>query len=264
MQNELLASQYHEYGFVEHPGVLTESEISELNQAVDYISQKDYPGHVWENHGNTLRALHGCHLYNEAFANLIRKKVLVSFAKDILQDDVYVHQLKVNTKRAHHGESWPWHQDFIFWHHHDDMPSDRVTNVMINLDEVNDENGPLNFIPKSHQWGCLLDKTETFGSSGWEDNVSNDLTYQLKKSFIDDIREQFGVCKAIGPAGAAWWFSGNLCHASSANHSKYERKVLIVTYNAVCNAPDVSKRNFGTRPDFLCARDFTPIYPLET
>lgn len=259
MSQASLIHAYTHQGFVLQPDVFSSAQLGRLQAAVDRIASSEYPGHVREAHGKTFRAFHGYHLYDEVFASVVRAEPLVRFAQALLQDEVYVHQLKVNTKRAQFGESWPWHQDFIFWHHHDDMPTDRVTNVMIHLDDVDDDNGPVGFIPESHQWGCLSDETLVRGDSGWEGNVSNDLTYQLNQPLIDRLVDTYGIVHATGPAGTAWWFSGNTCHASSANLSGWERKVLIITYNAVSNAPSRLGPNFGTRPEFLCARDFSPL-----
>ena len=248
-------------GFVQQPYVFSPLQVARLRAAVDRLALSEHPGHVPEAHGKTFRAFHGCHLYDETFASVIRANSLVRFAKALLQDEVYVHQLKVNTKCARFGESWPWHQDFIFWYHHDDIPTDRIVNVMIHLDDVDVDNGPVEFIPRSHQWGCLSDQTVVRGDSGWEGNVSNDLTYQLNQPFIDRLVDANGVVHATGPAGTAWWFSGNTCHASSSNLSGQERRVLIITYNAVSNAPSRLAPNFGKRPVFLCARDFSPLQP---
>jgi len=250
---------YTYQGFVQQPDAFSPLQVARLRAAVDRVALSEHPGHVPEAHGKTFRAFHGCHLYDEVFASVIRAEPLVRFAEAILQDEVYVHQLKVNTKCAQFGESWPWHQDFIFWHQHDGIPTDRIINVMIHLDDVDDDNGPVEFIPQSHQGGCLYDQTVVRGDSGWEGNVSNDLTYQLNQSFIDRLVDTHGVVHATGPAGTVWWFSANTCHASSANRSGQKRRVLIITYNAISNAPNRLAPNFGKRPAFLCARDFSPL-----
>ena len=76
-------------------------------------------------------------------------------AQRILQDEVYVHQFKVNAKLAFRGEVWEWHQDYIFWRNEDGMPTDNVVTLALFLDEVNEFNGPLLFVPGSHKLDIL-------------------------------------------------------------------------------------------------------------
>ncbi len=256
-----LYEAYHEEGFAKHDGIFSEAEIQKIQAALARISSREFPGHIRENHKKTYRAFHGCHLYDKTFAELVKHPILIKTAQELLADDVYVHQLKINTKRPLHGESWPWHQDYIFWRNHDDLTSDQVTNIMIHLDPVTLDNGPLSFIPKSHQWGCLDKHTKINSSSNWEGNVSSNLTYQIEEKFVETLKKKFGIVHTTGPSGSAWWFSGNTCHASSGNTSKLERNVVIITYNSVKNAPKAGGDNFGKRPEFLCARDFNPLKP---
>jgi ectoine hydroxylase len=61
----------------------------------------------------------------------------------------------------------------------------------------------------------------------------------------------------LGPAGTLTAFHPNLVHSSSDNLSPDRRAVLLITYNAVGNAPIQP-----TRPDFLVDRDATPVRPM--
>ena len=102
-------------GYVICPTLLDEEQLSELHDSVLTIGQTNHPGHVLESHGQSYRAFHGCHLYDSAFDRLVRLPMLLDFAKSVLGEDVYIHQLKVNMKQAFSGEAWPWHQDYIYW-----------------------------------------------------------------------------------------------------------------------------------------------------
>jgi ectoine hydroxylase len=76
-----------------------------------------YTAHVLEKDGKTYRAFHGCHLYDDAYKELIRAPQFLEPAQQLLDDHVYIHQLKLNVKQAFSGEMWPWHQDYIYWFH---------------------------------------------------------------------------------------------------------------------------------------------------
>jgi ectoine hydroxylase len=43
----------------------------------------------------------------------------------ILGEDVYMHQFKINGKQAFDGDVWQWHQDYGTWQADDDMPAPR-------------------------------------------------------------------------------------------------------------------------------------------
>ena len=62
-----------------------------------------------------------------------------------------MHQFKINGKMAFEGDVWQWHQDYGTWKNDDLMPTERAMNVAIFLDDVNEFNGPLMFIPGSHK-----------------------------------------------------------------------------------------------------------------
>ena len=66
-----------------------------------------------------------------------------------------MHQFKINGKMAFEGDVWQWHQDYGTWKNDDLMPTERAMNVAIFLDDVNEYNGPLMFIPGSHKKGVI-------------------------------------------------------------------------------------------------------------
>lgn len=233
----------------------------ELSDRVDSLTRKNYPGHVLEKHGAEYRALHGCQLYDSLFAELIRQPIFLQTAETLLRDKVYLHQLKVNLKQPFCGESWPWHQDYIYWRNEDLVPGDNIISAMIYLDDVNDFNGPLFFIPKSHKMGCIESKPKEDSPEGWEGNVSADLTYQVDQDTIRKLAQENGMASSKGPPGTIVWFHGNLIHASPENISPYPRRVAILTYNAVGNKPVRFKET--PRPEFLFSRDMQPLQPLE-
>ena len=50
---------------------------------------------------------------------------------------------------------WQWHQDYGTWINNDMMPEQKAMNFAIFLDDVNQYNGLLMFIPGSHKRGVL-------------------------------------------------------------------------------------------------------------
>ncbi len=72
----------------------------------------------------------------------------------ILDEEVYMHQFKINAKAAFDGAVWQWHQDFGTWSRDDLMPEARAMNIALFIDPVTAANGPLIFIPGSHKKGA--------------------------------------------------------------------------------------------------------------
>jgi hypothetical protein len=251
---------YRRDGFVLRADALGGTDIRLLAERVRKLETEAHPGHVRESHGRSLRALHGCHLYDELFASLVRLPQLIEPARQLLERDVYVHQLKVNLKHGFSGDIWPWHQDYIYWRAEDGIPADNVTSVMLYLDDIDEFNAPIFFIPQSHHHGCIeMERPE--GVEGWESNVSADLTYQVSEKLVAEMVAAGGMVSSRGEKGAAVWFDGNVVHASLPNISPRSRRLIIVTYNAVDNLPPEDAAR-TVRPEFLCARDRSAVQPL--
>lgn len=248
---------YSRDGFLVQHAALNQEAIDKLVACTLRFQSEPHPGHVLEKDGKTFRAFHGCHLYDETFRDLIRAPQFLSPAQQLLQDEVYIHQLKVNVKQAFSGEMWPWHQDYIYWRNEDNIPDANILSVMIFLDDIDQFNGPLFFIPGSHTIGCVDSPKESDSPEGWEGNVSASLTYQIEPALVTRLVDRGGLFAATGKRGTAVWFHGNLVHASPPNISPRNRRIAILTYNAVSNIP--KKQPNLLRPEFLNGRDYRPL-----
>ena len=118
-----------------------------------------------EKTGDVVRTNFAAHLYSYPFAKLARHPRMVEPIKQLFGEDVYMHQFKINGKQAFDGDVWQWHQDYGTWRNDDQMPEARAMNVAIFLDEVNEFNGPLMFIPGSHKQGVLDAQHDTSTTS---------------------------------------------------------------------------------------------------
>jgi len=142
---------------------------------------------------------------------LIRAPQFLTPAKQLLKDEVYIHQLKVNVKQAFSGEMWPWHQDYIYWRNEDNIPTANIVSVMIFLDDIDEFNGPLFFIPGSHLIGCVDTPKAPDAPAGWEGNVSASLTYQIDAPLVTKLVERGGLFSATGKKGPRFGSTEILC-----------------------------------------------------
>lgn len=241
-------------GFCVAKNVFSSAEVERINKSVNNYLLSSHDGIVYEKDSSIVRAIHGLHLFDPFFMDLAKNKFLIDFSQQYLSDDVYIHQYKINMKGSLEGQSWPWHQDYVYWKEGDYIESPRLLNVAIALDDISMLSGPLCVIPKSHQFGDL-NKYDGVTSGNWSKDVSSDLTYKIDKNILAPLIADNGHEYLVCNAGDVIFFDPQLAHASSKNLSPAERRLLLVTYNAVSNVPSKKSK----RPAFLSAVDFTPI-----
>jgi len=241
-------------GFLFFPGLFTPEETARLNAAVPALYQRREACNVRERGSDAVRTNFAAHLCSEPFAKLARHPRMVQPAAQLLGEDLYMHQFKINGKQAFEGDVWQWHQDYGTWRNDDHMPTERAMNVAIFLDEVNAFNGPLMFIPGSHRKGVVEARHDLTTTSYPLWTVDNALIAQLVERAGG---KQGGIVSPLGPAGSMILFHSCLLHASSSNLSPWHRVSVYLSLCAVSN----HIRRFK-RPEYIAQRDFTPIQCL--
>ena len=179
-------------------------------------------------------------------------------ARKLLGGKVYLHQFKINAKEAHDGEIWHWHQDYRTWYEDDGMPEPTVLNATVFLDDVNEFNGPMMFIPGSHRDG-RLDSDQTFERVPQYGRLSADAVGSpYKNETINQLIKENGIVAPKGTAGSTIFFHGCTIHGSAPNMSPWGRAMVFSSLNRVENF--IRK---PTRPAFLALQDFTPLKALD-
>jgi len=252
---------YWQNGYFVIKQLFSPAELNVLRAELPTIFGEDSARRVLEK-GGAVRSVFASHSTNQVFDCLSRLERLVEPAKQFLGSDVYIHQFKINAKVALEGDQWEWHQDFLYWQKEDNMPTPRVLTAVIFIEDVNEFNGPMLIIPRSHLEGVIdIDlhqkyKTGGNGQSSWATTLTADLKYKIDKNILQRLLEKNSIRSVTGPAGTVMFFHGNLFHASGNNLSPWDRYTVFVSYNSVENALG-EKEN--PRPDFIAARDFRPI-----
>jgi ectoine hydroxylase len=236
-------------GYLFFPSLFSPAEIKVLLDEVPHLYAQQRPENVREKGSDAVRTNFAAHLYSEPFARLARHPRMVEPVMDLFNEEVYMHQFKINGKMAFDGDVWQWHQDYGTWMNDDQMPAARAMNVAIFLDEVNEFNGPLMFIPGSHRQG-VLDAAHDTSTTSYPLWVINHET-------ITKLVANGGIVAPKGPAGSMILFHGCLVHASTSNLSPWNRVSVYLSLCAVSN----HIRRFK-RPGYIAHRDFTPIKTL--
>src|SRR4249920_2057419 len=241
-------------GFLFFPSLFRPEEVKVLIDEVPRLYAQRRPENVREKGSDAVRTNFAAHMYSLPFAKLARHPRMVEPIVQILGEDVYMHQFKINGKMAFDGDVWQWHQDYGTWLNDDLMPTERAMNVAIFLDDVNEFNGPLMFIPGSHKKGVIDAKHDLTTTSYPLWTVDNTLIAQLVQRAGG---KSGGIVSPKGPAGSMILFHSCLVHASGSNLSPWHRVRVYLSLCAVSN----HIRRFK-RPEDIAHRDFAPIQCL--
>ena len=191
----------------------------------------------------------------ESFLKIGKNNEIVSQVRKILGDDVILWGMHCMHKEAKTGKKIPWHQDGTYW----PIEPKATCSVWIAITDVDENNGCMKFIPKSHKLGVLPHLQE--------DKVTND--GELKGSLDLKIDEKsFDENESINciiKKGQASFHDTYLLHSSDANFSKHPRKAIVLRYMPSSSLFDRSKPNrtsangfkydFSERPIFLVSGD---------
>ncbi|MFJ4436624.1 ectoine hydroxylase [Streptomyces sp. NPDC088923] len=254
-------ASFEENGFHAIPELLTPDEVSvyraELDRLVADPAIRADERSIVEPQSQEIRSVFEIHKISEVFANLVRDERLLDRARQILGSDVYVHQSRINVKPGFGASGFYWHSDFETWHAEDGMPNMRAVSVSIALTENYDTNGGLMIMPGSHQTflGCAGETPK--------DNYKKSLQMQdagtPSDEALTEMAGKWGIKLFTGKAGSATWFDCNAMHGSGDNITPFPRSNVFLVFNSVENAAVEPFAAPIRRPEFIGARDFTPI-----
>ena len=84
---------------------------------------------------------------SEDYLAAVTVERVVDLVAELIGPDLRFHHAKLNSKLPGSGTEVKWHQDFAYDPHTND---DEIT-ALVFLDEVHDDNGPLQVVPGSHR-----------------------------------------------------------------------------------------------------------------
>ena len=242
-------NQLEEQGFLVVPDCYSAEEVDGFKNRLPALLGDGHPANIVEKSSGQVRTSMGLHLRDEVFARLVRDARLVLPAEQILQEPFYIQQVKVNVKASFNGEPWQWHYDFATHHREDGVLAPKALNIHIFLDEVNEFNGPLYFIPGSHRRQL---------EQAWLDTESTSYPlWVVDNDVVTELVNENGIFSAKGPPGTVLIFHDSLVHASSGNISPWERAIFSLIVNPVGNFP-----RSPTRPDYKHHLSFVPVSAL--
>ena len=88
--------QFDRDGYLFFPNLFTPEEIGPLAAEVPGIYAQQRPENVREKTGGAVRTNFAAHMYNDRYARLARHPRMVEPIKQLFDEDVYMHQFKIN------------------------------------------------------------------------------------------------------------------------------------------------------------------------
>jgi ectoine hydroxylase-related dioxygenase (phytanoyl-CoA dioxygenase family) len=156
---------YHENGYLRIPQVFEPDEVEQLRQELDNLVQdwattnagwsgpwRDVYMSPGVEQRSMLTHLHDLHFYSADWCRAVTKPVLAAAMADLLgTPNVELHHTTLHLKPPETGMPFPLHQDSPFYRH--EQPT--YVDAIVHLDDTNDENGCLRFVPGSHRRGHI-------------------------------------------------------------------------------------------------------------
>lgn len=199
---------------------------------------------TYEDNG-AIRSLFAPHWYSNTVRDFVYDNPSVSVVKEILGEDIYIHQVHFNYKSAKTGGEFAWHSDYTFWEAHDGMPEANAISVLYLLDDMTEENGPLEILEKSHRHFVKKQNTENWTINHDTSETDGMITEEMVS------KTQYKRHTVLGRAGDIVLMHANAWHTSGPNNSDKDRNILFICYNRLDN-----KTTKDTRPKHIVLRDF--------
>lgn len=254
--------QFERDGFLILKGVFSPNEVAALQAESARMrsgeAQLAAENVITEPGSNEVRTVFRLDEQNALFDRLARDKRIAGRVSYLLDDDVYLHQSRLNYKPGFTGKEFYWHSDFETWHAEDGMPRMRAISASVLLTDNDALNGPLMLMPGSHKtFVACAGKTP-------EDNHKTSLKRQEigvpSHDSLTRMANKFGIDYAAGKAGTVILFDCNTLHGSNGNITPFPRSNAFFVYNSWSNRVIEPFAAKNPRPAFLSSRD--PQAPL--
>ncbi|MDE0934130.1 MAG: phytanoyl-CoA dioxygenase family protein, partial [Novosphingopyxis baekryungensis] len=212
---------------------------------------------ITEPGGGEIRSVFEIHNQSRVMQRLAADARLADVARFLLNDEVYLHQSRLNYKPGFQGKEFYWHSDFETWHVEDGMPRMRALSMSVLLADNTPHNGPLMLIPGSHR-SFLTCVGETP-----DDHYKMSLKKQEygvpDEDSLAELAHQHGIVAPTGKPGTVILFDCNLMHGSNGNITPFPRANAFMVYNAMSNQLVAPFGVAKSRPSFIAAREAEAI-----
>jgi len=260
-----LVEQYRQDGFVVLENLFNADEIDLLQDELALLRKQpngDSEARINEPADNTLRSIFAVHQSNAVFERLARDSRLVDLARYLLDDEVYIHQSRLNYKPGFRGKEFYWHSDFETWHVEDGMPRMRALSMSITLTPNSASNGALMLIPGSHK--SFVSCQGMTPENHFHDSLRKQEYGVPCDELLQQLVDEGGIFTADAEPGSVIVFDCNMMHGSNGNITPWPRSNAFFVYNAMSNRVAAPFCKQAPRPEYICTRQaFHPVEPEQ-
>lgn len=255
--------EFERKGYLFIPDLIHGDELDALRDEIESLMSNDAYRErefsITEPESQEIRSLFAVHHLSSCLGALASDERLAGAARQIIGDDPYVHQSRINYKPGFAGKGFNWHSDFETWHAEDGMPNMHAVSASLILTDNHEFNGPLMLIPGSHKEfvPCLGETPEDNHKSSLKAQEVGVPSPEALRYMVD----QYGIEAPKGRAGGLLLFDCNTLHASNANLSPDPRSNVFFVFNRPdnrCGAPFAAPKQ---RPAFLAHGPDQPWQP---
>jgi ectoine hydroxylase len=255
------AEQFERNGYLVLENVFDPAELDALQGETGRLladpASLDTETVISEPGSKEVRSIFAIHEQSRLMARLAADERLAGVASFLLDDQVYLHQTRLNYKPGFKGKEFYWHSDFETWHTEDGMPRMRALSMSVLLAENTPHNGPLMVMPGSHKTyvtcvGETPDDHYRMSLRKQEYGVPDELS-------LAELAHKHGIDAPTGKPGTVILFDCNTMHGSNGNITPFPRANAFLVYNAVSNR---LVEPFGAdkpRPHFIAERRCEPV-----
>ena len=211
-------------GFLIGVPILNRKQIESLRSELEFLMLPEQAANplFYEYNSNestdpSRRLFHtlGAWRVARAFHDVLFFRPLVSLAEQLLGGPVRFWHDQVFVKPARDGAVVAWHQDYSYWTR--TVPCAHLT-AWIGLDDSDEENGCVRYVPESHRWPLLP-----------RESLAGDMDTVLR-FLSDEQRERFRPVPSILKAGEASFHHPMTLHGSFENRSDRPRRGVVINF----------------------------------
>jgi non-heme Fe2+,alpha-ketoglutarate-dependent halogenase len=235
---------YHENGYLLGlPAIYTREEMEKMNAELPQLLALLKPGET----SSDIRLWHETSTF---LYDIIRNPKIHDMVEGILGPNFYCWGSQFFIKDPFNTSTVGWHQDAHYWPMH---PHNSVT-VWLAFDDVNEENGGMKLIPRSHLHGIM------------KHNRSKSTDSLLKLELETDTFSESDAVQFKLRMGEVSLHDDRAVHGSPANPSNRRRAGLTIRYSGTNVKADLSiNPHFKT---YLCRGvdefKYNPVGPIPT
>lgn len=218
---------------------VTNAHLAAALGPLEYEVEVGYPGapkSLDSIGGRTARRLRDAYHRHDSYRAWATNPQLVAILKLLLGESVCLtlaHHNCVMTKHPHFGTATGWHRDIRYW----SFLRNELISVWLALDNENENNGGLRFIPRSHRFNIKPEQMDQL---------------DFLRPEVTENQVLFAQGKTVElHQGDVVFFHSGLFHAAGRNNSEAVKESVVFAYHGQSNSPIAGTRSAASEDIFL-------------